>query len=169
MDTSRKGLNPPSLACTGRATRDAAVSSRAVPAPTPAEFPFAYRQRVRFGETDMQGVVYYANYLLYAEVGRFAYLQHCGFDYRRDLLERGLDFTIASASVRYLAPLRYPDEFDIRVRCGEVRHSSWRFEYLITKTDGTVCAQVDTAQVVIDRATGRPARIPAALAERLRQ
>jgi hypothetical protein len=38
-------------------------------------YPFAYRQRVRFGETDLQRVVYYANYLVYAEVGRFAYLR----------------------------------------------------------------------------------------------
>src|ERR671937_2249057 len=107
MDTSRKGLNPPSLACTGRATRDAAVSSRAVPAPTPAEFPFAYRQRVRFGETDMQGVVYYANYLLYAEVGRVAYLRALGILYERDLLANGLDFTIGEGRVRYRAPLRF--------------------------------------------------------------
>jgi len=132
-----------------------------------AEYPFAHRQRVRFGETDMQGVVYYANYLLYAEVGRFAYLQHVGMDYRRDLLDHGLDFTIASASVRYLAPLRYPDEFDIRVKLGDVRHSSWTFRYLITKADGTICAEAETAQVVIDRTSGRPTRIPSELARRL--
>ena len=42
------------------------------------DFPFAYRQRVRFGETDLQGVVYYANYLLFAEVGRIAYLRELG-------------------------------------------------------------------------------------------
>jgi acyl-CoA thioester hydrolase len=137
--------------------------------PTAADFAFAYRQRVRFGETDMQGVVYYANYLLYAEVGRFAYLQHRGLDYRRDLLERGLDFTIASASVRYLVPLRYPDEFDIHVKVGEVRHSSWRFDYLVAKADGTPCATIETAQVVLDRANGRPTRIPSSLAETLRR
>ena len=138
-----------------------------MPAPTPAEFPFAYRQRVRFGETDMQGVVYYANYLIYAEVGRFAFLRHAGLDYRRDLLDQGLDFTIASAAVRYLSPLRYPDEFDIRVRVGEVRRSSWTFRYLITKPDDTICAEAETAQVVISRATGRPSRIPGELARKL--
>jgi acyl-CoA thioester hydrolase len=159
---------PPLLDCTGRATRESRPYPRLVPPAAPSEFPFAYRQRVRFGETDMQGVVYYANYLLYAEVGRFAFLQHAGLDYRRDLLERGLDFTIASAAVRYLAPLRYPDEFDIRVRVGEVRRSSWRFDYLVTKADGTRCAEIATEQVVLDRASGRPTRIPAALAERLR-
>ncbi len=147
----------------------------AVPPPYPrspvpasiADFPFAHRQRVRFGETDLQGVVYYANYLVYAEVGRFAYLLNAGLDYQRDLLERGLDFTIASASARYLAPLRFADDFDIRVRVGELRRSSWRFDYLVTKVDGTVCAELRTVQVVLDRATGKPTRIPAELAAAL--
>lgn len=112
----------------------------------------------------MQGVVYYANYLLYAEVGRVAYLRHLGVDYRGDLLARGLDFTIASAFVRYLAPLRFDEEFDIRVRLGGRRRSSWSFQYLVTKPDGTPCAEMETTQVLLDRDTGRPTRIPAHVA-----
>ncbi len=132
------------------------------------EFPFAHRQRVRFGETDMQGVVYYANYLLYAEVGRVAFLRHLGIDYRRDLLDRGLDFTIASASVRYLAPLRFDEEFDIRVRLGEMRRSSWSFRYLVTRVEGTVCAEMETTQVLLEHGTGRPTRLPSKLVAALR-
>ena len=45
---------------------------------SPVDLPFAHRQRVRFGETDLQGVVYYANYLVFAEVGRMAYLRALG-------------------------------------------------------------------------------------------
>src|SRR5256886_5591659 len=93
------------------------------------DFPFAHRQRVRYGETDLQGVVYYANYLLFAEVGRVAYLRALGIDYNRDLLGQGVDFTIGEASVRYQSPLRFDDEYDIRVRVGEIRGSSWIFEY----------------------------------------
>src|SRR5881296_3276301 len=127
------------------------------------EYPFAYRQRVRFGETDMQGVVYYANYLLFAEVGRVAYLRALGIDYRRDLIERGADFTIGEASVRYQAPLRFDDEYDIRVRVGEMRHSSWTLEYAIDRADGMHCADVSTIQVMIDRKSSRAIRIPAEL------
>jgi acyl-CoA thioester hydrolase len=104
---------------------------------------------VRFGETDLQGVVYYANYLLFAEVGRIAYLRELGIVYERDLLAHGVDFTIGEARVRYHAPLRFDDEYDIRVRVGEIRHSSWAFDY------------------AIDRATGRPTRIPEGLRETL--
>jgi acyl-CoA thioester hydrolase len=126
-------------------------------------FPFACRQRVRFGETDLQGVVYYANYLLFAEVGRIAYLRELGIAYDRELLARDLDFTIGEARVRYHAPLRFDDEYDIRVRVGEMRHSSWTFEYAIDRADGTHCADVSTIQVMLDRKTWRATRIPADL------
>jgi len=127
------------------------------------DFPFSHRQRVRFGETDLQGVVYYANYLLFAEVGRIAYLRELGIVYERDLLAHGIDFTIGEARVRYHAPLRFDDEYDIKVRVGEIRHSSWTFEYAIDRADGTHCADASTIQVMIDRTTGRPSRIPADL------
>jgi len=131
-------------------------------------FPFSCRQRVRFGETDMQGVVYYANYLLYAEVGRIAYLRALGIEYGRDLLSRDLDFTIGEARVRYRAPLRFDEEFDIRVRVGDVRHSSWSFEYAVDRADGVRCAEMETVQVVLDRKEARATRIPDAMREVLR-
>lgn len=122
-------------------------------------FRFAVRQRVRFNETDMQGVVYYANYLVYAEVARAAYLKHLGLRYR-ELLEGGLDFTIGEASLRYHAPLRYDDEFDIRVRVGDVRRVSWSFDYAVDRADGTRSAEVSTVQVLLDRSSFRPQRLP---------
>src|SRR5438445_11095424 len=123
------------------------------------DFPFAHRQRVRFGETDLQGVVYYANYLVFAEVGRIAYLRALGIVYDRDLVAKGLDFTIGEARVRYRAPLKFDDEYDIKMGVGEIRHSSWTFEYAIDRADGLRCAEASTIQVMIDRATGRPTRI----------
>ena len=127
------------------------------------DFPFAYRQRVRFGETDLQGVVYYANYLLFAEVGRVAYLRALGIVYERDMVAHGVDFTIGEARVRYHAPLRFDDEYDIKLRVGEIRHSSWTFEYAIDRADGTHCADASTIQVMLDRETWRPTRIPGEL------
>ena len=133
------------------------------------DFPFAHRQRVRFGETDLQGVVYYANYLLFAEVGRLAFLRQLGVVYERDLLARGVDFTIGEARVRYQAPLRFDDEYDIKVRVGEIRHSSWTLEYAIDRADGLHCADASTIQVMIDRKSGRATRIPAELRQILEQ
>lgn len=107
----------------------------------------------------MQNVVYYANYLLYAEVGRVAYLRELGLLYG-DIVAKGLDFTIGEASVRYRAPLRFDEEFDIKVRVGEIRHSSWAFEYAVERADGLHCAEMMTVQVMIDRSSFRPKRIP---------
>jgi acyl-CoA thioester hydrolase len=129
------------------------------------DFPFAHRQRVRFGETDLQAVVYYANYLVFAEVGRVAYLRALGIVYERDLVARGVDFTIGEARVRYHAPLRFDDEYDIKVRVGQIRHSSWTFEYAIDRADGTHCADASTIQVMLDRKSGRATRIPKPLRE----
>ena len=109
----------------------------------------------------MQGVVYYANYLLFAEVGRVAYLRALGIDYRRGLIEQGADFTIGEATVRYQAPLRFDDEYDIRVRVGEIRNSSWVFEYAFDRADGMRCAVSSTVQVFLDPKSGKAARIPA--------
>jgi acyl-CoA thioester hydrolase len=128
--------------------------------PLAVDFPFAHRQRVRFGETDLQGVVYYANYLLFAEVGRVAYLRELGIVYERDLIANGVDFTIGEARVRYHAPLRFDEEYDIKVRVGEIRHSSWTFEYAIDRADGTHCADASTIQVMLSRESGRATRIP---------
>jgi acyl-CoA thioester hydrolase len=122
-------------------------------------FPFSVRQRVRFGETDTQQVVYYGNYLLYAEVGRMEYLRELGIRYA-DLMERGMEFTIGEAHVRYRAPLRFDDEFDIKVRVGEIRASSWEFEYAMDRADGLHCADVSTVQVVIGRESHRAQRMP---------
>lgn len=114
----------------------------------------------------MQNVVYYANYLLYAEVGRVAYLRELGLLYG-DIAAKGLDFTIGEASVRYRAPLRFDEEFDINVRVGEIRHSSWAFEYSVDRADGLHCAEMTTVQVMIDRSSLRATRIPADLRETL--
>jgi len=53
------------------------------------------------------------------------------------------------------------------VRVGEIRHSSWGFDYAIDRADGTHCADASTIQVMIDRSTGRATRIPAELRETL--
>ena len=107
----------------------------------------------------MQNVVYYANYLVYAEVGRVAYLRDLGL-LNSEMTAKGLDFTIGEASVRYRAPLRFDEEFDIKVRVGEIRHSSWAFEYAVDRADGLHCAEMTTVQVMIDRSSLRATRIP---------
>jgi len=68
------------------------------------------RFRVRYAETDQMGMVYYANYLIWMEVGRSDYCRQCGFSYRDLEREEKAYLAVAEANCRYRAPARYDDE-----------------------------------------------------------
>jgi acyl-CoA thioester hydrolase len=140
----------------------------AAPPPAAARAPrfHEFKVRVTYADTDKMGIVYYANYLVYAEVGRFQYLRDLGLTYEA-LLARGLDFTVGEARVKYHAPLRFADEFDVLVWVSEVRRVSWELGYAVDRADGVRCAEASTIQVLLDRETKKPARLPEDLRERL--
>ncbi|MCC7174424.1 MAG: acyl-CoA thioesterase [Bryobacterales bacterium] len=71
------------------------------------------RITVRYAETDQMGVAYYANYLVWMEVGRVEYCRAAGFRYR-DMEEDGVLLTVVEASCRYLRPARYDEEILVR-------------------------------------------------------
>jgi acyl-CoA thioester hydrolase len=72
------------------------------------------RLRVRYAETDQMGVVYYANYLVWMEVGRVDLCRTCGFEYREMERQDGVLLAVAEANCRYLAPARFDDEVIVR-------------------------------------------------------
>ncbi len=115
--------------------------------------------RVRYAETDAQGVVYYANYFVWFEVARMSYLRAIGYDYAT--LERnGLGFVIAEAHCRYHAPAHFDEELVVRTSVGEVRNRSFAFEYEVyNKESGQLLATGSTIQVFIDE-QGKPREIP---------
>lgn len=122
-------------------------------------FAFSQRDRVRFGETDLQAVVFFPNYFAYATACRDAYLRSLGLG-RPALLARGLDYTVGEVHGRYQASLRFEDEYVVGVRVAEVGNSSWTFEFGIERADGLSCAEIRTVQVMLDRATAKAVRIP---------
>src|SRR5579862_743685 len=71
------------------------------------------RLRVRYAETDQMGVVYYANYLIWMEVGRVEFCRAQGIRYRDMEAGDGILLVVAEANCRYLAPARYDDEVRI--------------------------------------------------------
>src|ERR1044071_3601248 len=72
------------------------------------------RIRVRYAETDQMGVVYYANYLVWMEVGRVELCRACGFEYRDMEREDGVLLAVAESNCRYLYPALYDDEVIVR-------------------------------------------------------
>jgi acyl-CoA thioester hydrolase len=85
--------------------------------------------RVRYAETDQMGVVYYANYLVWMEVGRVELCRSAGIRYRDMETDDGVLLVVAEANCRYLAPARYDDEIRIRTWIAAASPRLIRFEY----------------------------------------
>jgi acyl-CoA thioester hydrolase len=115
--------------------------------------------RVRYAETDRMGIVYYANYLIWCEVGRVEFMRALGGNYAA-LEEQGYGLAVAEARVRYLAPARFDDQVRIETTLASVRSRAVTFDYEISLAEsGTRLATAHTALVSID-ATGRPTALP---------
>jgi acyl-CoA thioester hydrolase len=123
--------------------------------------------RVRYSETDKMGIVYYANYLIWFEIGRTEFCRARGFSYR-DMEENDDAFLVVAESYcRYKAPAYYDDEVLIRTHITELRRRSLRFGYEIVRvSDGQTIAEGETGHVVTD-ATGRVRSFPEGYAQRL--
>jgi acyl-CoA thioester hydrolase len=130
-------------------------------------FRFATDVRVRFAETDAQGVAHNSVYLVWFEIARIAYLEEYAGGYPA-LRETGLESFVLESHVRYLQPAHFDDRLRIHARVGELRGARFRFDYEVTRTD-TLVAEGWTAHACVDAQTLRPTRIPRALASAIRE
>jgi len=118
------------------------------------------RFRVRYAETDQMGFAYYANYLVWFEVGRGSFCHCQGFSYQ-DMENKYQTFLpVIEASCRYKRPLRYDQEALIRTRITKFNRRSVSFEYQITSLDqGELYAEGMTRHVFADN-QGKPRSLP---------
>jgi len=128
-------------------------------------FNFSTALKVRFSETDAQGVAHHAAYLDWLEVARVEYLARIPGGYQ-GLRDRGIEATTIEAYVRYRAPVRFDDTLVIHTRCGDVRGARFRFDYLIER-EGEPVADGWTTHACVDSRTLRPTRMPVWLREEL--
>jgi acyl-CoA thioester hydrolase len=126
-------------------------------------FRFSTDVRVRFAETDAQGVVHNSNYLVWFEIARVAYLEEFAGGYPA-LREGGLESFVLESHVRYRVPAHFDDSLQIHARVGELRGARFRFDYEVRRGDETI-ADGWTSHAGVDAATLRPTRIPRALAD----
>ncbi|MFC7176564.1 acyl-CoA thioesterase [Halosegnis marinus] len=110
--------------------------------------------RVRFAETDAQGVVFYGNYLTYQDETFGQYLREVG----RPWEEGDLDLHVVNTDVDYRAFAEFGDDLVCGIRAAEIRESSMTFAWECRHTDGTVCAEGTMTHVAV--ADGEPTRIP---------
>jgi acyl-CoA thioester hydrolase len=121
-------------------------------------FSFSTDVRVRFAETDAQGIAHNSNYFVWFEVARVDYLGQFAGGYQR-LRELGIEAVVLETHVRYIEPARFDDRLRVHTRCLDVRGARFRYEYAIER-DGTLLADGWTAHATVDGVTMRPTRVP---------
>ncbi|MBP6009371.1 MAG: acyl-CoA thioesterase [Bacteroidia bacterium] len=118
--------------------------------------------RVRYGETDRMGYVYYGNYATYYEVGRVEALRSLGFSYR-SLEDSGVLLPVSDFSVRYRRPAYYDDLLVLTTRIASLSGVRLRFLYELRNEAGDLLNEAETTLVFVSKATGRPCQPPDAL------
>jgi acyl-CoA thioester hydrolase len=126
-------------------------------------FNFATPIRVRFAETDAQGVAHNSNFFVWFEVARVDYLGRYAHGYQR-LRDEGVESLVLESHARFLLPARFDDRLLVHARCVNVRGARFGFEYAVER-DGTLLADGWTAHGTVDAQTLRPTRIPAWLVD----
>lgn len=105
---------------------------------------------VRYAETDAQGVVHHANYLVWFELGRSAWLRAHGLRYA-EWEKAGLFVVVAEASARYRAPAFYDQFLTLETKLGRFRGNFFEFKYRVLGPDGRLLAEGHTRHLVTDR------------------
>jgi acyl-CoA thioester hydrolase len=121
--------------------------------------PIISRLRVRYAETDKMGVVYYANYFVWFEVGRTDLLRASGWNYR-EMETEGFGLPVIDASCTYRESAKYDDEIEVRTTGAMLSPVRVKFTYEVVRAaDGATLATGTTVHATLDR-NGRPCRLP---------
>jgi acyl-CoA thioester hydrolase len=117
------------------------------------------RIRVRYAETDQMGVVYYANYFVWFEVGRTDLLRESGWNYR-EMETDGFSLPVIDARGVYLTSAKYDDEIEVRTTGAMLSPVRVQFTYQVVRAaDEETLATGTTVHATLDRA-GKPCRLP---------
>jgi acyl-CoA thioester hydrolase len=130
-------------------------------------FTFSTRVRVRFADTDAQGIAHNAAYPVWFEVARVEYLREYAGGYQA-LRDHGIEALVLESYCRYRVPARFDDELDVHARCVGLRGARFRYDYDIVRADGAQVADGWTAHACVDAKTFRPMRVPEWLADAIR-
>ena len=131
------------------------------------DFRFYHSLRVRFAETDLQGIVFNGNYLPYYDVAWTEYFRAVGLTWQ-DLLSLGADTVLARTTMEFKAPARFDDVLEVYTRVSKIGNSSITFEFEIyVQGEERLIGAASSLYVCIDPETLKPVRVPEQLRARL--
>ena len=126
-------------------------------------FAFSTDVRIRFAETDAQGIAHHASFLVWLEVARVAYLERHAGGYRA-IREQGIEALTIEAHLRYHRAAYFDETLTVWTRCTGLRGARFTYEYRVER-EGELVAEGFTQHATVDRETYRPIRVPDWLGE----
>ena len=117
--------------------------------------------RVYYEDTDLAGIVYYANYLKFIERGRSELLRALGVDQGRLKAEAGIVFAVRRVEADYLLPAVFDDLLTVRTWITSISGARVTMGQEVVR-DGTLLFRAEVTVACLTP-TGRPARIPPAI------
>jgi acyl-CoA thioester hydrolase len=126
-------------------------------------FPFSTDVRVRFAETDAQGIAHHAAFVVWLEVARVAYLDRHAGGYQA-IRDRGIEALTTGVEVRYHRAAYFDEVLTVRASCRGVRGARFRYEYRVER-GGELVAEATTHHAIVERESSRPTRVPGWLVE----
>ena len=129
---------------------------------------FAFPVRVYYEDTDAGGIVYYANYLKFAERARSEFLRYMGINQQQNLEEKHTGFIVRSCSVEYLKSAVLDDALQVTCQVGEVGAASAVINQEIRRGD-EILATVSVKVIHMNVTTHRPTRIPVDMVEKFQK
>ena len=124
--------------------------------------PFKTQIKVRFGDADPAGLVYFVNVFHYFHVAMEEFFAaRCGVTYEKLMADERLGFPTVNVQAEFLTPLVYGDEAEVEVYVSRVGKSSATFEYSVRRaSDGALCARATNVQVAMNLDERRAVPIP---------
>jgi acyl-CoA thioester hydrolase len=121
------------------------------------------RERVRWSDVDIMGVVYYGRYLRFVEAAEAEFFRALGYTYEAIAADHGVWFARVKLECTFHAPARMDDEVVCRAELQKIGGSALTFGFPIARADGTPLAHGTLVIAALDRTTLRATRIPAPL------
>ena len=115
--------------------------------------------RVRYGETDQMGYMYYGNYAEFYEVGRVEMLRSLGLTYS-GMEQSGIMMPVLELNCKYLKPALYDEEISVKVIMDKMPGIRIHFRYELSNENGELINTGETLLVFINMKTNRPCLPP---------
>ncbi|HTF37711.1 MAG TPA: thioesterase family protein [Blastocatellia bacterium] len=132
-----------------------------------SDFKFHHDIRVRFADTDLQAIVFNANYLTYYDVAWTEYFRAVGFEWK-DLIALGVDTVLARTTMEFKSPARFDEILEVHTRVSKIGTTSLTFEFAIyPQGEDRLIGSATSLYVCVDPKTLKSSPVPDRLRQRI--